>query len=359
MYCAFYPGKEWLDTKGEPIQAHGGMILNQNGVYYWIGENKELTDGINGIWTYGVRCYRSKDLYNWEDCGLIIKPDLEDIASPLNPYMVYLDRPHIIYNEMTNKYICWLKIMHKNGIQSLTVLTADDILGPYKIVKTGLRPSNMSTGDFDLVVDKDKKAYCYFEKVHSEIVCIELNDEYTDVTEVYSSHFRHQSPPDVREGIAHFDRNNRFYLVSSGTTGYLPNPSQLSVSNNRHGPFRVLGDPHLDDDSHTSFHSQISCVFKVEGKKDLFIAMADRWLPDRTDLKYEDYEDCFRIHFSKDPSLEQLDYLRQKAKTIPFSTHIDTSKATYIWLPFEFDENRGYLKWRDRWSLDEFDSLDT
>ena len=41
-YRAFHPGKVWLDTKGERIQAHGGSVLYQDGYYYWYGENKEV-----------------------------------------------------------------------------------------------------------------------------------------------------------------------------------------------------------------------------------------------------------------------------------------------------------------------------
>ena len=56
-YDAFYPGRVWLDTDGKRIQAHGGSLMVLNGVYYWYGENKEKTDGKNGIWHWGVRCY--------------------------------------------------------------------------------------------------------------------------------------------------------------------------------------------------------------------------------------------------------------------------------------------------------------
>lgn len=49
MLNAFYPGQEWLDTDGKPIQAHGGSILCADGVYYWYGENKEKTLGGQGI----------------------------------------------------------------------------------------------------------------------------------------------------------------------------------------------------------------------------------------------------------------------------------------------------------------------
>ncbi|KAK3284272.1 hypothetical protein CYMTET_8073 [Cymbomonas tetramitiformis] len=38
----FHPGEEWLDTDGEPIQAHGGGILYvpETKTFYWYGENK-------------------------------------------------------------------------------------------------------------------------------------------------------------------------------------------------------------------------------------------------------------------------------------------------------------------------------
>ena len=52
---AIYPGRPWLDTKGERIQAHGGAVIYEDGVYYWYGENKEHTDGQNGIWTWGIK----------------------------------------------------------------------------------------------------------------------------------------------------------------------------------------------------------------------------------------------------------------------------------------------------------------
>ena len=72
MYSSFRPGEPWLDTDGKPIQAHGASMFYENGINYWIGENKEYTDGVNGIWHNGVRCYSSQDLYNWKDEGIII-----------------------------------------------------------------------------------------------------------------------------------------------------------------------------------------------------------------------------------------------------------------------------------------------
>lgn len=153
MNNSFLPGRLWLDTNGNRIQAHGGSVLYQKGVYYWYGENKEKTTGENGIWHWGVRCYSSTDLYNWEDRGIIIPPEPDAPESSLHPSSM-MDRPHIIYNRDTKKYVCWLKIMNRDGSQTETVMTADDILGPYTKVREGLKPLGMSAGDFDLAVAK-------------------------------------------------------------------------------------------------------------------------------------------------------------------------------------------------------------
>ena len=116
-YDKFYPGQVWLDTEGKRIQAHGGFVMYLDGTYYWYGENKEKTDGVNGIWHWGVRCYASTDLYNWEDKGVIIPPEPEDPDSPLHT-SANMDRSHIIYNKETKKYVCWLKIMGKGMNQT-------------------------------------------------------------------------------------------------------------------------------------------------------------------------------------------------------------------------------------------------
>ncbi len=358
QYSAFHPGKVWLDTDGKRIQAHGGSVLYLDGTYYWYGENKEKTDGENGIWHWGVRCYSSKDLYNWTDEGLIIPPEPEDESSPLHPKKC-MDRPHIIFNQKTGKFVCWLKIMNDDGTQSETVLTADHILGPYTMVKTGLRPLGMSAGDFDLAVAPDGKAYYYFERVHSELICADLTEDYSDVTGYYSTHFPRKCPPDVREAPAHFVRKGKHYLITSGTTGYLPNPSEVAVADSWHGPYQVLGDPHPDDPTATSFHSQVSCVFKVEGANDLYIAMADRWIPDGLHLDYHEYGPLFRALFDPELTAPMDKVAAFKAKCPPEHTQL----ADYVWLPLRFVEPcEGYpdgmvfLDWNDEWTLDQWNT---
>lgn len=349
QYDAFYPGRVWLDTEGKRIHAHGGSVLFWEGKYYWYGENKEKTTGNDDVWHWGVRCYESEDLYNWKDLGLIIPPDLEDPTSPLYPTS-RMDRPHIIYNRQTGKFVCWLKIMESSGNQTETILTADSLLGPYTMVRKGLKPLGMSGGDFDLVVAPDGKAYYYFDRVHTELICADLTDDYTDVTGYYSTHFPRCYPPYVREATAHFFRKNKHYLITSGTTGYLPNPSEAAIADSWHGPFRVLGDPHPDDESRTSWHSQIASVFKVQGKKDLYIAVADRWIPDHMEYPYEEYKCCVEKYWNPDydgPVYDRNNY--------GMGGEYNTSIADYVWLPIRFDGEMVYLDWKDRWQIEDYE----
>lgn len=348
MYNSIRPGQIWYDTNGERIQAHGGSVFYLDGVYYWYGENKEKTDPEKNIWHWGVRCYKSTDLYNWDDCGIIIPPE-EDKDSSLHPSSC-MDRPHIIYNQQTKKYVCWIKIMEKEGIQTETVLVADEFLGPYTKIKEHFRPLGMNAGDFDLSVAEDGKAYYYFERVHSELICADLTEDYTDVTGYYSTHFPRKNPPFVREAPAHFVRNGKHYLITSGTTGYYPNPSEVAIADTWHGPYTVLGNPHEGDDTETSFHSQISSVFKVQGKKDLYIAVADRWMPENMDLDYNEYGSILEMFYDENADKSKLPW--DKIKKLPKE---NTRIADYVWLPMVFNGEKPCIIWREEWSLSDFD----
>ncbi len=354
---SFRPGQVWLDTTGKPIQAHGGSIIQVCDTYYWYGENKEFTTGKTNVWTWGVRCYSSSDLYNWDDLGLIIPPDTKDPDSPLNP-AAFLDRPHILYNHRTRQFVCWIKLMSKSMLQTRAVLVADQITGPYRMVRQDIRPLGMNAGDFDLVTSpSDGKAYMYFERVHSELICADLTDDYTDFTGYYSTHFPRSGPPFVREGPAHFARQGKQYLVTSGTTGYFPNPSEVAIAETYHGPFTVLGDLHPTDSTRTSFNSQISCIFKHPKKKDLYIAIADRWMPTLSEAELQNGEfsqtvqDAFHKAFA--PTPEPLTTAEMLLLTD--NLKINTSLSRYVWLPILFNDDRPTIEWRSEWSLDQYE----
>lgn len=356
MYDHIYPGKPWYDTSGKRIQAHGGSILAEGGTFYWYGENKEKTIGTAEIWHWGVRCYSSKDLMNWEDLGLIIPPEPDHPESPLHPSK-FMDRPHILYNEKTGSYVAWLKMMGDGRLPAhFAVFTAAAITGPYR--PAGLvNPFGFEIGDFDLAKDPDTgKAYLFSQKPHTSIFICALDESYTNVEGECTEHFPHTAPPDSREAPAHFFRHGKHYLITSGTTGYYPNPSEAAVADSWQGPYTVLGNPHPGDKSLLSFNSQISSVFRHPLKKDLYIALADRWKPEISRLSdagtadgtYSvEIREKFRRIFDPDGGYV---FTPGDAKDL----YINSSVSDYVWLPIRFEEERPVIDWRDAWSPEEF-----
>lgn len=326
MYHSIRPGQTWYDTEGKLIQAHGGSVLYHDNTFYWYGENKENTDCKKHIWHGGVRCYSSKDLYNWKDEGIILEVS-EDQKNPMYPKRI-MDRPHILYNEKTKKFVMWVKFAGTEDdfdawqVQYMGIAVSDDITKPFELKKT-IHPLGMEMGDFDLWADpRDGKGYFIADRVHTEIVIADLTDDYMDVTGYYSSHFPHEAPPLAREAPAFFKRKNRYYLFTSGTTGYYPNPSEAAAAELMHGPYEVLGDPCINDRKHTSFDCQFSSVFRHPYRKDLYIAVGDRWM--------------------------------NKTVEVDGETVADTSHAGYVWLPICFQEDRPYVRWMDEWTIEEY-----
>lgn len=185
-----------------------------------------------------------------------------------------------------------------------------------------------------------------------------MSDDYTEVVGNYSVIYSGLKPPITREAPAHFMRNGKHYIITSGMTGYSPNPSEVAVSDDWLNGYVVQGNPHVNDASNTSFHSQISGVFKLQGK-DFYIAIADRWLPKQAHLNYTG-------EFGVDPDLQsrlikkmtelKIDPAKEpeKAKKIAISliNNQNTSISDYVWLPIQFNGFDVAITWQDEWKIE-------
>ncbi|MDE6517855.1 MAG: family 43 glycosylhydrolase [Acetatifactor sp.] len=360
VHTAIYPGKVWRDTKGRRIQAHAGGLLYEDGIYYWYGENKEKTDGKSTIWTYGIRVYSSGDLYNWKDEGCIIPPDLEDSESDLWPEK-YVDRPHILKCERTGKYVCWLKL---SGNQSyFTVLQADTLMGPYTIVAQKYQPFGIQVGDFDLIRDEEGRGYLFVEANHDRVLGMELSQDYLQAARQVSSQYAGLYPPFCREGVAVFERKGIKYMFTSGMSGYIPNESECAWSSSWEEAFTGMGNPHVEDETMSSFNSQISQVFKVPGKKDLYIALADRWVPEYP--MDAERVDIFRRAIASRYEPEKYQVTEEERRIwqqSPATEKTDTSMSDYVWLPLRFTEpdeehpaGRVQIDWLDQWKIEDYE----
>lgn len=351
-HAAIYPGKVWRDTSGRRIQAHGGSLFFEDGVYYWYGENKDRTDGKTSVWTWGIRAYRSTDLYNWEDMGLIIPPDFSDENAPLHPTS-HADRPHIVKCAATGKYVCWIK--HCGDAACFTVLQADAFAGPYEVRQHHYRPFGYEVGDFDIAVS-DGIAYLYMDADHRGVVTLRLSADYLTAEEEICWQYEGLHAPFCREGVAVTEHGGKWFMLTSGMTGYVPNKSDSAVSDAPDKPFVSIGDPHVDDESRASFNSQISRIFKVPGKKNLYIALADRWVPDYpVDAKLADILERCTAHRFEPQRYKTTPEEMQRIAQSPMLDSANTSRADYVWLPVIFEGGVPKIYWHDSWKTSDFE----
>ncbi|KAA6301811.1 MAG: hypothetical protein EZS26_001974 [Candidatus Ordinivivax streblomastigis] len=270
-YDRITSGVTWNDTNGARISAHGGQVVYSNGAYYWIGENKP------GDHSTGVSCYKSTDLYNWQKLALALTPTGtmsdpdkgNDIAQGRN-----LERPKIMYNDLTNKWVMWIHWENGEhyGEARACVATSDKVEGPYKFINT-FRPNGHDSRDQTIFKDTDGKGY-HFANIHFSDMNIDLlSDDFLTATETQNNTFAGRK----LEAPAIFKVGETYYGVYSLSDGWKPTAGQSGYTNNIMGTWTYYGNFAVDSEKATSYKSQSTCVFKVNGYDNAFVYMGDRW----------------------------------------------------------------------------------
>jgi len=296
----FKPGAVWNDSGGEVINAYGGGVLYADNTYYWFGEKRG-----RGA-SEGVNVYSSKDLYNWKYEGLALSPE-DDPQSDITQGCI-MERPKVIFNKKTSKYVMWFHLELKGKGYSAAraaVAVSDKVTGPYKFIES-FRPNGHMSRDMTLFVDDDGSAYhLYSSNENYDLRIAKLTEDYLRPTAKDSLLFsRHREAPAV------FKYQGKYYLITSGCTGWAPNKASLHTASSLFGPWEYAGDPMKGPDSELTFHAQSTFVLPVQGSKDVFIFMADKWNP--RDLK----------------------------------------DSRYIWLPVSMKQGEVFIQWQDNWRLE-------
>ncbi|KAL3679839.1 hypothetical protein R1sor_022795 [Riccia sorocarpa] len=290
----FYPAREWLDTDGKSIQAHGGGILyvKETGIYYWYGENKDgrtyrpskrSTARVDVI---GISCYSSRDLWAWKNEGLVLKGDKINKSSDLHVSNV-VERPKVIYNEKTKQYVMWMHVDNVNYSKaSVGIAVSTKPTGPFTYLRS-MRPHKQDSRDMTLFKDDNGLAYLlYSSKENSELHIGVLSPDYLDLRRGMRRILIGQH----REAPAVFKHKGIYYMITSGCTGWMPNSAQVHAAKSMLGPWESIGDPCVGGPPEfrsTTFVSQATFVLPLPGLPDTFLFMADRWRP--TDLRDSRY----------------------------------------------------------------------
>jgi len=309
------PGATWQDTTGNQINAHGGGILYYNGTYYWYGEIKKgPTWRVPGsTWENyrvnagGISCYSSKDLLHWKPEGVALQPVTTDSTADLHISKV-IERPKVIYNKKTGKFVMWMHIDSQDYSYARSgVAVSDKPEGPFQYIGS-VRPNGNMARDMTIFQDDDGRAYHFYSSEENQTMHIcELTDDYLS----HTKNDRRILIQLAREAPAVCKYNNRFYLFTSGCTGWSPNAATYATADSIMGDWTTHGNPCRGTDADSTYHAQSTYVLPVQGKKDMFIFMADRW--NKTDLE----------------------------------------ASLYIWLPLKFDAaGQPDVWWKEQWTIE-------
>ncbi|HUO10426.1 MAG TPA: glycoside hydrolase family 43 protein [Phycisphaerae bacterium] len=347
---AFHPANLWLDNHNTPINAHGGGILLYNGRFYWFGEHKIAGPAGNDAHV-GVHVYSSQDLTHWRDDGIALSV-AKNPDSPIHEGCI-LERPKVLYNDLTHKFVMWFHLETKDADHPMYsaayagVAVADNPAGPYTFLHAGrlnagelpltrtadgrtlhlplneLPDHDTFARDFDagqmsrdctLFTDTDGHAYFISSSEENRYLHFcQLSDDYLTVTKDFTRFTADQQGTD-NEAPALFQKHGKYFLITSGTTGWAPNAARLFSADSIWGPWTYLGNPCQGslEDRNSTFHSQSTFILPVLGHPGQFIFMADRWNPK------------------------------------------DAIDGRYIWLPIEWNDQTPYLKWHETWDMSLF-----
>ena len=331
----FRPGQPWLDTTGQPINAHGGGLLWHAGNYYWYGQH--MVDGPAGNRAeVGVHAYRSTDLLNWHDEGIVL-PVSEDPASEITRGCV-LERPKVIFCPATGHFVMWFHLEWRSAAGNYSsarsaVALADRPTGPFRflhsmrpnaghwpvnvrpdqqdparIAQAKAHPADFSGGenpvsptlnilgrdyedgqharDMTVFQDEDGRAYHVYASEHNSTLHLaELTANGETHTGRYARAFEHR----WMEAPALFRQDGRYFLLASGCTGWAPNAARSASAPALFGPWTELGNPCEGVNPHNglgpelTWGMQSTFVFRPKDTPDLLIAMFDLWTPDHPD----------------------------------------------------------------------------
>jgi len=326
------PGKEWKDIEGNPIQAHMGCVLYDNGIYYWYGMKWTgptilsptlPNQGCHWFVNEGISVYSSKDLHDWkfENTVLTVNYSPFSLLQPLN----ILVRPKVIKNEVTGKYILMAALLSPdfNYYNDVIYAISDTPTGPFEFKgkllwsdspnKLGMwnktwpaaeedSPERIRGWDMTLFEDTDKKAYLIVSRIIPLIY--ELSNDYQSVVKCEI-----MRGAEGGEAPAMFKFQSKYYLVLSKLSGWNPNSNFYCVSSSIDGPWENKGTFAKGPNENTTFDSQVNFVLPLNTGK--FVFMADRF-----NLK------SFNL-------------------------------STYIWLPIEINTKNNAISviWQKQWCL--------
>jgi hypothetical protein len=297
VFCSFtaqaqiVPGAPWNATNGSMIAAHGGGIIKVGSTYYWIGEDDSSGGGFQGI-----NCYSSTDLTTWAFVNDVLPPQSSGDLVSTN----LVERPKVLYNSSTGKYVMW---MHIYSGDSVGYATSSSVCGTYTYQGSS-QPLGNESFDIGSFQDTDGTAYLLSANYDNGIIVYKMSSDYLSPASIVDG----VSTWGDREAPAMFKVNGTYFLICSHETGWSSNDDQYSYATSISGPWSALAD--IATAGTNTWNSQSTFVLPVTGSSGTtYIYMGDRWISGQI------------------------------------------NQSPYIWLPLTVSGNTLSLPWVNKWTL--------
>ncbi|PQE22970.1 Glycosyl hydrolase family 43 protein [Rutstroemia sp. NJR-2017a BBW] len=252
--------------------------------YYWVGENK-----LNGSAFQSINCYSSTDLVNWKFQSYLLTVQS---SGDLGPNRV-VERPHIMYNSATSKYVMWMHIDSssygeaKAGVatsSSFTFTSAANCLRHQLITNIQRsksaawlpeqRPQRVQSFDVDVDADTDGTGYLLTEDViltscsrfrANGLRINKLSADYTSVVSATYLFADYEAPAIYKSG-------NTYFMFASHLSGWSPNDNVYCTATSLSGPWSAWST--FATSGTNTYSSQTAAVVNING---IVMYMGDRW----------------------------------------------------------------------------------
>lgn len=267
---------QWLDTAGAPLDCHEGMVLRVGDGWYWYGRRYRGNDsGVYGEAGAAFRCpivvCRSDDLATWSPAQIAVDYPAD------GPWTAgTLHRPRVAFNARTQLYVMWFFHLTVKPIPQATALVATSPTpeGPFEIIGPATTTGYVHSGDHDLFVDDDGRAWLAAGDWDRNALIAPLADDFAGTTA--PPRVVLPAGPDARyEGYA-LTRSGRHYLyAASGVQGLGASETHYAIADNPLGPWTPMGAMSRE----RTWGCQISSLLHIP-ETGVLVALCDRWLND-------------------------------------------------------------------------------
>lgn len=262
-------GIVWKDTQGNPLHAHGGYMIFHEGYYYWYGEDRRDN--------FYVSCYRSQNLTDWEFRNHILTTNSKMEGYRVRTTLklinedgkkVNLERPKVLYNKKTNKFVMWAHFENgKNYLDAAVAIATCDTPDGDFTYHGHFNPYGYMSRDCTLYQEEDGTAYFISaSRDNADLHVYRLSDDYMNVDclvhRLWQGEYR--EAPAVIKGKYHY------YMISSFCTGWASNQGKYAWADSIEGRWSSLKE--IGDG--TTYDSQSAFLLNVNGK---LLYVGDRW----------------------------------------------------------------------------------